>query len=106
MESAIACVTKTLRFGFCELLVTSLAVAGIACGFPFIWFSHNEDAGFFFWTLVASAGVTVILGLLVSVALIRYRARGLWPLVGAPFAMLWVLALMGLYWSCGHGDCL
>ena len=42
---------------------------------------------------------------LVLVALVRHRRRGLWLLVGAPFALWYPAVLLLLMWKCTYHPC-
>ena len=82
--------------GFKSLLVASLAVGVIAAMAPFV-FPDGIVVGFWlgiFW--VAS----------LIVALFKYGKRGLWLLVGAPFALFVPYIAFGILWGCTfHQNC-
>lgn len=66
-------------------LIASLVVAAIAFGLP--WITHFADHG------LSAVMLLGWIGLLIG-ALIKYRARGLWLLLGAPLALYWPAVLM------------
>src|ERR1700731_3517276 len=85
--------------GFITLFATSLVVAVVNLVPPTSrnWFyPFHQDVGFYL------AGIWF---LLVAIALVFYARRGLWLLVGMPFALffpiyflLWVIGLLDIIW--------
>jgi len=50
----------------------------------------------------ASAFLALLWGVVVLVAVIRFRKRGLWLLLGTPLALYWPFALFMIVWGCAH----
>jgi hypothetical protein len=65
----------------------SLAVAVFAFAEPVVFFSQSIFLG---------VGLSALWVLLVIAGVVVYRQRGLWLLLGAPFALTWPVTL-GLY---------
>jgi hypothetical protein len=74
----------------------SLAMALLAFLLPRILFSHNGIAVMVSFMLAACWIVVLIAGIF------RFKKRGLWLLVGAPFALFWPVSLFLVVQSCAH----
>jgi hypothetical protein len=78
------------------LLLVSLLVAAVCFAQPFFAWSGTSTATKELRTFAPAALWVVLLFL----GLIVHGKRGLWLLVGAPFALLWPLAWGFLYLAC------
>jgi hypothetical protein len=65
-------------------LIGSLALAVLAWALP--WLTHFADGGISILLLVLWMA-SIVAGL------VRFRWRGLWLLLGAPFALFWFFAI-------------
>jgi hypothetical protein len=94
----MAHVTNKEARGFVLALTVSLLIAVSAFAGPFTdrdLFIHNVPLRIYLVVLPVSWVLVVLLGI------IAYRTRGLWLLIGAPFAWFWwVLITIGAL----HGD--
>ncbi len=81
------------------LLLLSLLVAGLGFLEPFLFMKEPHS-------VLPSFGFSGLWMLLFIFGLMAYRKRGLWLLLGAPFALIWP-AMLGLFISgCAFGfDC-
>jgi hypothetical protein len=82
---------------FRALLVGSLVVAGIALAAPWML----RYAGFM-TSLKASMLLALLWSIVVLFALLRYRKRGFWLLLGAPVALYWSFVFAWVAWNCSH----
>jgi hypothetical protein len=82
---------------FRALLVVSLAVAAIALAAPLL----SGSVGFM-TSLKASIFLALLWTIVVLFALIRYRKRGFWLLLGAPVALYWSFVFAWIAWNCAH----
>ena len=82
-------------------LVVSFVLAGSTCGLHFLMDPAREALRFNY-----SAAFSAAWGLCAIYAILRYRKRGLWVLVGLPFALLWPLIYLGIVLACIRGDCI
>jgi hypothetical protein len=75
----------------------SLAIAFLACVLPYLFPPGAWDAMIL---------ISLCLGLLwlicLVAAMVRYRKKGLWFLVGLPFVLYWPAALFMIGWGCAH----
>ena len=78
------------------MLVASLVIAAASIGGPMV-FRYEPN-------LSRATNMSFCLGavwlLTLCAALIRFKKRGLWFLVGAPFALLVPLMWIAIYWQC------
>jgi hypothetical protein len=94
--------TQAIRIPtFGLILVVSFVFAGLSCGAHFLMDPAREDLRFDY-----SAAFSAAWGLSALYAILRYRKRGLWVLVGLPFALLWPLVYLGIVLACRWGDCI
>jgi hypothetical protein len=77
-------------------LVVSLAVALVAFLMPRILFVHSGIAMWVSFTLAGCWTVLLIGGLY------KFKKRGLWLLIGAPFALFWPVVLGLMVQACSH----
>jgi hypothetical protein len=78
------------------LLTGSLIVAVASLGTPMI-FANTPSFGRAIWASAALGAIWVFLFLW---ALLRFKRRGLWLLVGAPFAFCQPCVWGLIYWQC------
>jgi hypothetical protein len=95
------------RRGFALMLIISFCVAAAAFAGPTIddlYFngSHATPQLEPLFLMVLPA----FWGILVLIALFRYRLRALWFLFGAPLVLWWPSIFVLLVLACKHGDCL
>ena len=74
------------------LLITSIVVAGVGGFGPFVF--QSDPA------LWLSLGLSVVWVSLVTYGIFRHTKRGLWLLIGLPFALYWPFAVVMLNWAC------
>lgn len=77
-------------------LLISLAMALLAFLLPRILFSHTRIAVMVSFML-AACWIVVLIG-----GIVRFKKRGLWLLIGAPFALFWPVSLFLLVQACAH----
>lgn len=86
---------------FRNLMVLSVAVAFASALLPFA----HEPSRDFAWTV--SLGLTIAWLIVVVIAMIKFKKRGLWFLLGAPLALFLPSFLAFLVYACAHhGECL
>ena len=83
------------------LLALSLAIALAALFYPFFLGSSFFDNG-----MDPAIHVSLFLAIcwlvLFAVGLFKFRSRGLWLLIGLPFAAYWPFAFFMIAWTCAH----
>jgi len=83
------------------LLAPSLAIALAALFYPFFLGSSFFDTG-----MDPAIHVSLFLAIcwlvLFAVGLFKFRSRGLWLLIGLPFAAYWPFAFFMIAWKCAH----
>jgi hypothetical protein len=77
-------------------LLISVAIALIAFFGPRIFFEHS-DIGVTVTFALTGCWIVLFVG-----GLFRFKTRGLWLLVGAPFALFWPVSLFWLLLACTH----
>jgi hypothetical protein len=82
------------KFSFQTLFVISIAVAVANAILGALQFDQRS------WIL--SIWLTVFWLVLLVVALVKFKKRGLWFLVGTPFALFFPFLVLTLLWACGH----
>ena len=82
-------------------LAISLLAAGSSCAIPFVIGPPPGNIQFRYAVVFSAAW-----SILTTYALVRYRKRGLWALVGLPMALFWPLVLFMLELACKSGDCI
>jgi hypothetical protein len=78
------------------LLIISCAMAFAAFLGPWIFRTQVDTAAKVSF-LLAICWIILFAG-----AMLTFRKRGLWLLIGAPFALYWPFALYMLTWACAH----
>ncbi len=78
-------------------LVASLAVALMAFGMPWLLRSSAFTTSLKMCLLLA-----FLWGTLLAFALVRFKKRGFWFLVGAPPALYWSFVYTWVLWNCSH----
>jgi hypothetical protein len=76
------------------LLVLSIAVAVTSV----VLYAFRSDPQ----TWVASFCFAILWLILLVVALVKFKKRGLWVLLGAPFVLFFPFAVLSMLWACGH----
>ena len=82
---------------FRPLLLISIALAIVALVVPWAGWPANTD-----FRIRVSAAITVGWVATVVYALIRFKKRGLWFLLGTPFILFWFFVLFMIAWGCAH----
>ncbi len=77
------------------ILITSLAVASIACLGPLLGVREN-------WMVRFSIALAVCWLLVFAVGLFKFRKRGLWLLTGLPLVLWWPYVFFMIVWACSH----
>lgn len=75
----------------------SVGLALVSCFLPYLFPPGVWDS----IIRISLCLALVWFGCLVA-AIIRYRKRGLWFLVGLPFVLYWPFVLFMIGWGCGH----
>jgi hypothetical protein len=86
-------------FNFRAVVTLSIVVAGFSAVVPF---GFQDDPSLEYSSFIASLCAAAIWLLLLAVALIKFKLRGLWLLLVAPVAFLWPLYVGGLLFACAH----
>jgi hypothetical protein len=95
--------------GFTRMLTFSLSVSVAAfAGMALLTFgylrTHNPSIYDLYFDVFVFA-LPALWTVLVLVAFFRYRLRGLWFLIGMPFAMIWPAFDVLIRWACRKGGC-
>jgi len=85
------------------MLTISLAVAAVAFAGETVALDHSNAEPMLLLKYLFLIALPAIWGILVLLAIFRYRLRGLWFLMGAPLAMFWPVLLGLLFWACAQG---
>ena len=78
-------------------VLLSLAIGLLGSLLPYVFQGRPGDR-----TIQVSLVVALVWVVALLAALIRYRKKGLWFLVGLPFAMYWPFLLFMLAWGCAR----
>jgi hypothetical protein len=83
------------------LLALSLAIAFAALFYPFFLGSSFFDS-----SMDSATHVSLFLALcwlvVFAVGLVKFRMRGLWLVIGLPFAVYWPYVFFMIAWTCAH----
>jgi hypothetical protein len=77
-------------------VLLSLAIGLVGCLLPYLFQSPDDR------TIRVSFVLALVWLVGLLAALIRYRMKGLWFLVGLPFAVYWPFVLLMIGWGCAH----
>jgi hypothetical protein len=95
--------------GFARILTVSLSVSvGAFAGMDLLILGYFRPHYLIFYDLYFDLCVFALPAfwtILVLVAFFRYRVRGLWFLIGMPFALIWPVFDVALRWTCRNGGC-
>jgi hypothetical protein len=95
--------------GFARMLTISLSVAFAAfVGMTLMMFGYLRPYNLKFYDFYYHIFVfafPALWAILVLVAFVRYRLRGLWFLIGMPFALIWPTFGALISWTCRNGGC-
>jgi hypothetical protein len=83
------------------LLALSLAIAIAALFYPFFlgssFFDSSMDSATHVSLFLALCWLVVFAG-----GLVKFRMRGLWLVIGLPFAVYWPYVFFMIAWTCAH----
>jgi hypothetical protein len=82
---------------FRSLLITSLAIATVSFGLPFLRPPGAADLAIRFSLLLALVWIALIV-----FAFVKYRTRALWCLFGLPFISYWFVVLPSIAAACAQ----
>jgi hypothetical protein len=84
---------------FRSLLITSLAIATVSFGLPFLRPPGAADLAIRFSLLLALVWIALIV-----FAFVKYRTRALWCLFGLPFISYWFVVLSSIATACAQSS--
>jgi hypothetical protein len=82
---------------FKPLLLISLALAILAFIMPWAAWPAKTDLAIRVSAAIAAGWVATVV-----YALVRFKKRGLWFLLGTPFVVFWFFVLFMIAWGCAH----